>query len=119
MTRADWFCVVFAMVLLPLLYWQFWQLGGPGQRVQIISEDRTVAINDLDQSRTLKVHGRLGDSVLQIKDGQVRFVASPCTNKYCIHSGWLHRSGEIAACLPNGVLVQVLGGSPRYDAINY
>jgi len=49
----------------------------------------------------------------------VRFVQSPCTGKFCIHSGWLRHSGEVMACLPNGVFVELVGGERRFDSINF
>ena len=119
MTRADWLSVVFAVALLPVLYWQLWQPGERGETAKILSGDRQVDIRELHGAGQFDVAGRLGDSVLQIENGKIRFIASPCTNKYCVHAGWLSHSGEIAACLPNGVLIEVQGGAPRYDAINF
>ena len=119
MTRADWLSIVFAMAVLPLLYWQLWQPGEAGEQVRIISRDKQVDTQDLRQTQHVDVAGRVGTSELQIAQGKVRFIASPCTNKYCIHSGWLSHSGEIAACLPNGVLIEVVGGHKKYDAINF
>lgn len=119
MTRADWLSIALALVLLPVLYWQLWQPGEAGERVRIITRDNHVDTQHLHQAQHVDVAGRLGNSELQIAAGKVRFVASPCTNKYCIHSGWLSHSGEIAACLPNGVLIEVVGGHKKYDAINF
>jgi hypothetical protein len=50
---------------------------------------------------------------------RVRFLASPCRGKQCIRSGWLAHEGDFAACLPNGVAVEVLGPERGLDAINY
>ena len=64
------------------------------------------------------VEGRLGASVIEVRAGQVRFNESPCVGRQCVHAGWLSRSGQVAACLPNGVVVEVTGGERLYDAIN-
>jgi hypothetical protein len=61
----------------------------------------------------------MGPSRLLVQDGRVRFTASPCRGKQCIHSGWLAHEGDFAACLPNGVAVEVLGPERGLDAINY
>jgi len=73
----------------------------------------------LDTSRRIEVHGPLGDSVVEIKNGRVRFVSSPCRGQQCVHTGWLAHAGELAACLPNGVLVSIEGARARFDSINF
>ncbi len=46
---------------------------------------------------------------LRVEDGRVRFTHSDCPDKVCVHTGWLSRAGQTAACLPAGVLVRVEG----------
>jgi len=67
----------------------------------------------------IEINGTRGLSTLEFNDGAVRFVASPCRTKRCIHAGWLRRSGDFAACLPNQVSVLVAGAERRFDAINF
>lgn len=119
MTRADRIAILFAAALLPLLYVTLWQAGTPATQVTIHDHQDTLTIARLDQDQTLRVPGKLGDSVLQIAQGKIRFVQSPCTGKFCIHSGWLTHSGEVMACLPNGVLVELGGGPRKFDSINF
>jgi len=69
--------------------------------------------------RRLQLEGPLGNSTVELRDGQARFLDSPCTGKVCIHSGWLNSTGEFAACLPNRISIQLLGMHPRFDAINF
>jgi len=74
---------------------------------------------DLGHDGEVEVQGRMGPSRLLVQDARVRFTASPCRGKQCIHSGWLAHEGDFAACLPNGVAVEVLGPERGLDAINY
>ena len=67
----------------------------------------------------LQVHGPLGDSVIEIREARVRFLESPCRGQQCVHSGWLDAAGELAACLPNRISIQLLGRHPRFDAVNF
>lgn len=87
--------------------------GGPATRVEIQSDEGTF-VYSLDQDQELRFDGPLGESVVQIQDGSVRFVASPCRDKICIAAGKLSASGQWAACLPNRVFVTVAGA--REDA---
>lgn len=57
----------------------------------------------------VSVQGPLGDTVLEINDGQARIISSPCLNQTCVAAGTIHRRGAFIACLPNRVMVSVEG----------
>ena len=118
MTTADRVVVALALTLIAWLYAAFWTQGKGAEVAVLINgvENRRLS---LAQNQIFEVAGRIGASKLEIKDGQVRFVASPCTGKQCIHAGHLQRSGEFAACLPNGVSVYVVATATEFDAINF
>lgn len=117
--RGDYFVILFALVLLPWLYLTLWGNGSYGEQVVIRSAGQPPQFYSLYDNRRITVPGGLGDNIIEIKDGQVRFIEAPCQNKVCIRSGWLRHDGETASCLPNGVSVSVVGRSERFDAINY
>lgn len=119
MTWADKVVVGLAVAALPFLYNAYWGDGTRGDMVRIFMPGQPPALVSLTRDREVTVKGPLGPSTLQIKDGKVRFVSSPCRNKLCIHSGWLSRGGEFAACLPNHISIVVLAREQRYDAINF
>ena len=117
--RADYIVVLFALLLLPYLYITYWGNGSYGEQVVIRAANQPPQYYSLYDNRQVTVDGPLGKSVIEIKDGQVRFIESPCENKLCILSGWLRHDGELAACLPNGISVKVVGRDDRFDAINF
>lgn len=119
MTRADYLAVAGALLLLPYLYMSFWHRGGEGEEVRIVGADGREVIASLGEDRVLDINGQLGTSVIEIRDGKVRFASSPCSGKLCVHAGWLHFGGEFTACLPNRVSVAVIGRELRYDTINF
>lgn len=52
--------------------------------------------------------GRLGTSLLKYdKEYGVRFISSPCPDKLCVAHGWVNDEMDLAACLPNGLIVTV------------
>jgi hypothetical protein len=134
MTAADRWVVGAALALVASLY--VWSWGGPlgsnagrsnaprgsdaaGVVAEVVVTDHPVETIDLVRDGEVEVQGRMGPSRLLVQDGRVRFTASPCRGKQCIHSGWLAHEGDFAACLPNGVAVEVLGPERGLDAINY
>ena len=47
---------------------------------------------------------------LQVQDGAIAFVDSPCPDHLCEGFGWLHKVGDWAACLPAQASVTVEAG---------
>lgn len=133
MTAADRWVVGAALALVASLY--VWTWSGPlrsdaggsdaggsdaaGVVAEVVVAGHPVEALDLGRDGEVEVQGRMGPSRLLVQEGRVRFTASPCRGKQCIHSGWLAREGDFAACLPNGVAVEVLGPERGLDAINY
>lgn len=119
MTPLDWLVIASAALLLPWLYSNLWGNGSRGEFARIQVGNETPQVISLQQDQRFRFHGPLGTSVIEVHDGRIRFVESPCTGKQCIHSGWLGSDGEFAACLPNLISITVSGRNPRFDSINF
>ncbi len=78
-------------------------------RIQSESSEHLYAVEITDR---IAVPGPLGDTIVEIQDGQVRVLDSPCRDKVCMHVGWVSRAGSWIACLPNRVFVRLDGGPP-------
>ena len=78
----------------------------------IVNADGNEYEYSLLENRTYEVSGRLGITKIEVNDGRVRIVDSPCKNKTCIHQGW----GKHIICLPNDVIITVVSGDD-FDAI--
>jgi len=77
-------------------------------------------IYPLDQSRIVRVEGPIGDTEIEILDGKVRVLDSPCPNKLCIRMGAISRSGSWIACLPNHIFVKIRSAKgEEVDAHSY
>ncbi|MDD2190204.1 MAG: NusG domain II-containing protein [Eubacteriales bacterium] len=54
------------------------------------------------------------DVILQIyPDSSIAFIKSDCADKVCIHTGKLNKTGQFAACLPNGIVVKIVPKEER------
>ena len=115
---GDILVLALAAAVVGTAYGTFWTERTPGQSVVITVSGTPVDEHSLSEPATIAVEGAIGTSHLEIAEGRVRFTDSPCNGRYCVHSGWLSKSGQVAACLPNGVVVEVLGGEREYDAIS-
>lgn len=61
----------------------------------------------LDEDRTYDVETCFDTVHLQVKDGAIAFINSPCPDHNCEGFGWLKEKGTFAMCAPNqtGVFV--------------
>lgn len=118
-TRSDLAVLVLAALLVGVSYVVFWHGGEAGGYALVRSGGETVARFALAGERAVEVPGRLGPSVLRIEPGRVRFVASPCRRKLCVHAGWQEAGGATVACLPNGLSLEIVGVERLYDSINF
>jgi hypothetical protein len=72
----------------------------------------------LDRDREMSLlDGRMS---IEIKQGRIRVRKSDCPRKICVNAGWIKTPGQVIACVPNKVLVEVkTAGSPFLDAVVY
>ena len=92
-------------------------LSRPGAAASVTTPDGAFTLA-LDSDTTRELTGRDGIRVvLRVQDGKIRFDSSGCPDKLCVHTGWLSRSGQSAACLPAGIAVRIAGGESPIDAV--
>ncbi len=78
-------------------------------------------IYPLDGDRTLEIAGPSGTSVVEIREGHVHMLSSPCKNQTCVAAGAIASEGQWLACLPNKVFVRIegMGKDEQLDAAVY
>jgi hypothetical protein len=97
-------------------------LGGPGgvphtALITTRAGERIELALARDTTRTLP--GRHGPTTVEVLAGRARISDSACPQKLCVRAGWLSAAGESAACLPNGVVLRLVGdGDEAYDALS-
>lgn len=91
--------------------------GGPGTNVEI-QTDAGRFVYSLDRDLELSFSGPIGESIVHIHDGAVRFVESPCRDNICVAAGALTEVGQWAACLPNRVFVSVVGDPAETGSVD-
>lgn len=115
LTVADWVLLAVlvavgsGLLLLP---------RGGATSVRITGSNGYEETLELGSQRTLEVPGPLGTTVVAVEDGAAHVVSSPCRQQICVRMGSVSHSGEIIVCVPNGVVVELLGrGDPDVDAV--
>lgn len=122
MTTADRFLFIITLVALPFAYTYFWQPAQEARYADIHVNGHYQQRLSLNNNQVVHVHGKQGDSIIEINNGRIRFMDSPCTARRCVLTGWLQHSGEFSACLPNRVSIALFNKGTvanRYDSLNF
>lgn len=110
--------LIAALIFLNVFLFLKMGSGVRGDWVSIEVEQKEISRTLLSEDRVIPVKGRLGITEVEIKKGKARIRHSPCTNKICIKSGDIQYADRLIACIPNRVVVRVIGKSQRgVDAI--
>lgn len=115
-TIADKVLIAF-LAILTIFSYSMASSGKQGVEIRIEADGKQVGTYLLRKDSVIDVKGVLGASKISVKDGKASFLSSPCRNKVCVHQGEVGKSGQMAACLPNRVVIRVLGGDGDYDAV--
>jgi len=106
-------CVI-SFASIPLLR----MMTQTGTTVRIETDGKLYASATLSRDQTFAVPGPLGKTIVEIHDGHVHVSDSPCSNKLCVNTGRIKMTGQLIACLPNKVVVRIVGdGDAPYDAL--
>lgn len=118
-TRADLLITGMAAVAVVGLFPMHWGKQLQGDTARILVPGQAEQIVALNKEQRYVIAGPLGENVIEVRDGKIRFARSPCNGKQCIHSGWLSQAGDFAACLPNRVSLVIASKEQHYDTINF
>ncbi len=118
LTGADMVLIGFFFSINLLLFFQWGGGFSKGDQVVVEVDQKVVKTAPLSVNSSFSVQGKLGPTKILIQDGSVRISHSPCKTKLCIKAGDIHYAGRILACVPNHVVVRILGRAEKdLDAI--
>ncbi len=92
-----------------------------GQTVQVRVSGHIVASYPMTEDREEIIAGANGGANrLVIRSGEVWMEEASCPDKLCVGMGVIRRSGQSIICLPNQVVVEIVGpsGKPSADAVS-
>lgn len=72
----------------------------------------------ISENREIAVKGPLGHSKIEVKDGKVRMLDSPCPLKLCVKEGYIEKPNDMIVCLPNKVIIRIMG-EEQLDGITW
>lgn len=89
-----------------------------GASVEVIVDGAIYGTYPLDVDKEIPTEGRETTNLLVIKDGKADVTEADCPDKLCVHQKAISKTNETIVCLPNKVVVQVIGaGESELDSI--
>jgi hypothetical protein len=115
---GDWLTLLLGSILVVMVTSELWN-GDIADKAIIRSGGKIFREATLSRDQQIEVPGRLGISVISIRQRKARIASDPSPRQYCVRQGWLQQAGEIALCLPNQVSIELVGNKKKYDSLNY
>jgi hypothetical protein len=114
---GDWVLFLAGGVLVAFLF-SHYLFSAPTGKEAVITAGSATERYDLGTDRTVLAEGPLGRTKIVIGGGRVWVEDSPCRDRVCVQMGKKKRAGEQIICLPNRVVVEVVGDEHEFDAVS-
>ena len=56
--------------------------------------------------------------LLVAENGRIRFEKADCPDQICVNTGWISRPGQVAVCVPAGVIVKITGDGGKEEEVD-
>ncbi len=113
---ADFILVAGLLVVAAVLFFTLSRWSADGRAVEVQVNGVIAAVLPLDADTTYMIDGADGGhNTLVIADGQATVTAATCPDGVCVRHRAIERAGQSIICLPNKVVVRVVG-EPTVDA---
>ena len=111
------FFVYFLIVLISGLVLFIHFNNGVGNKAAIYINNKLVQIVSLKKNNIYSFDTKLGKYVVEVKDGKIGVKETHCSEKICQKMGFINHKGDEIICIPNRVLIKILGKG-RVDDIS-
>ena len=110
--------LILTVVAVALIAFILWMLLRPsGQFVRVSVDGSEIASYSLSKNAEYSIDV-LGHNTLVIQDGSAYISEADCPDHLCIKQGRISSGGQSIVCLPNKVVVEIVGGETEWDGIS-
>lgn len=116
---GDALIIIFIVITAVLIFISFYEENTTSTTAVITQSNVVIGkvkLDNLSEHYTLNYSGDYPGTVEAVS-GKIRFSHAECPDQVCVHTGWITRPGEIAVCLPAGVIIKIEGNDSDLDII--
>ena len=115
---GDFLLIFFILISSFLLFIKIKENSYNKKKLEVISPfERKFFL--LNYKKKVKIRGEKGFLIFEIKMGKVRVIKSTCQNKICIKTGWISKVGESIVCVPNKIIIKIIGNKKNSKKIDF
>ena len=116
MKKNDWILVVVILVLAGVGFLVYTSFGKQTAGIVKVSVDGELfGTYSLDKEQEIKINYT---NRMIIKDGQADMIEADCPDQICVDHKTISKNKETIVCLPNKVIVEIVGGEDvEMDAV--
>ncbi len=106
-------CIILIAAVGLVIFMRIWQRTNDSDsaRAVVTIDGQEYGTYPLNKNITEKITQENGEyNLLQIRDGYVEVLEASCRDKICVNHKSIHYRGETIVCLPNKVVVEIVGG---------
>lgn len=78
----------------------------------VVSE---IDLSAVDGSSSFIVTGEAGSNTIAVEQGRIRVTEADCPDHVCVNQGWISDSALPIVCLPNKLVIEIIGGESDLD----
>ena len=107
--KAD-ILLIFGLLMISFLPLYGIQPDESDVRADIVLEGKpykSVQLTGHSGQETIEITTEKGSNTLLIDDESIAVISADCPDKVCVRAGRLTRPGDVAACLPHGLLIEI------------
>ena len=116
MKKKDIIVIVVLLVVIGVGYLVFSMMQGKKDVVEVYYKDELIEKIDISVDKTYTFKGSYGKFSLEVKNHEYHAVNVECPNHDCEKMGWISTAGNAIVCMPNRLLVTIIGGK-ELDAV--
>jgi hypothetical protein len=60
-----------------------------------------------------------GYNTVEVGNNRIRIKAASCPDQICVKEGWISRVNQISVCMPNRVMIKIIGEETEIDDIAF
>ena len=90
-----------------------------GVLAEVYYENEKILTIDLSVDDEYTVDGALGDVVIEVKNKKVRVKEENSPKNICSKEGYIGDSSRTLICLPNKIIIKIVGESEEIDGVVY
>ncbi len=114
------FLVILAIVLIAVLFAVSFYQSNADEKIAIVSQNNVVLdrieLNKISERYVINYYGEY-PGIIEVNNGKIRFLKADCPDQVCVNTGWIDKPGQIAVCLPAGVIIKIEGVQTDIDII--